>query len=147
MAKVRKKATHPPRTKDWKNKPQQTRQMLQSKLKSAPNKSLCHCVFNANHKMRKRNWTAQLRADRGRQSRKPLKSNHNTTCKQMPTHTCDLNGKVPEGLSNRSRIYRRGGHLFEDFDAGAQGEPKEAAKLPKGSQGTPNGRPRVHKCL
>jgi len=30
MAKVRKKATHPPRTKDWKNKPQQTQQQPKS---------------------------------------------------------------------------------------------------------------------
>ncbi len=29
MAKVRKKATHPPRTKDWKNKPQQPQQPQQ----------------------------------------------------------------------------------------------------------------------
>ena len=31
MAKVRKKATHPPRTKDWKNKPQQTQPQPQPK--------------------------------------------------------------------------------------------------------------------
>ena len=37
--------------------------------------------------------------------------------------------------------------FFKDFDAGAQGGPKEAAKLPKDGSGTPNGRPRVHKCL
>ena len=39
------------------------------------------------------------------------------------------------------------GIVFKDFDAGAQGGPKEAAKLPKDGPGTPNGRPRVRKCL
>ena len=63
------------------------------------------------------------------------------------THTCGFNAKMPEGLSKRSSIYRRDGHFFKDFDAGAQGGPKEAAKLPKDGPGTPNGRPRVHKCL
>ena len=65
----------------------------------------------------------------------------------MPTHTCDFDGKVLEGLSKRSSIYGQDGHFFIDFDAGAQGGPKEAAKLPKDGPGTQNGRPRVHKCL
>ena len=37
--------------------------------------------------------------------------------------------------------------FFKDFDLGAPGVPKETAKLPKGGQGSPKGRPRVHKCL
>ena len=37
--------------------------------------------------------------------------------------------------------------FFKDFDVGAPGVPKELTKLPKDGQGTPNGRPRVHKCL
>ena len=37
--------------------------------------------------------------------------------------------------------------FFKDFDLGAPGVPKEATKLPKDGQGTPNGRPRVYKCF
>ena len=37
--------------------------------------------------------------------------------------------------------------MFKDFDLGAPGVPKETTKLPKDGQGTPKGRPRVHKCL
>ena len=37
--------------------------------------------------------------------------------------------------------------FFKDFDLGAPWVPKETTKLPKDGQGTPKGRPRVHKCL
>ena len=65
----------------------------------------------------------------------------------MPTHTFDLNGKMPEGLPKKSSIYGRGEHFFKDFDTGAQGVAEETAKLPKDGPGTPNGRPRVQKYL
>ena len=81
------------------------------------------------------------------QSCKPLKSDENTTCKQTPTHTFDFDGKVPERLSKKVLFRVQKGNFCKDFDLGAPGVPKEATKLPKDGQGTPNGRPRVYKCL
>ena len=37
--------------------------------------------------------------------------------------------------------------FFKDFDLGALWVSKETTKRPKDGQGTPKGRPRVHKCL
>ena len=84
---------------------------------------------------------------RFRQSSKPLKNDKRTTCKQTPTHTFDFNGKVSERLQKGILFPAGKLSFFKDFDLGAPGVPKETTKLPKDGQGTPKGRPRVHKCL
>ena len=55
--------------------------------------------------------------------------------------------KCRKGSPNGVGIRVQNGLFFSDFDLGAPGVPKEATKLPKDGQGTPNGRPKVHKCL
>ena len=62
------------------------------------------------------------------------------------THTFDLNGKVPNKLSKGSTFSRREAPYFQGFRR-APWVSKETTKLPKDGQGTPKGRPRVHKCL
>ena len=44
---------------------EQTRQMLPKSLTNVPTNETCPVFFNANPKMQKRVWTAQVRADRG----------------------------------------------------------------------------------
>ena len=55
--------------------------------------------------------------------------------------------KCRKGSQKGVGIRVQNGHVFKDFDLGAPGVPKEATKLPKDGQGTPNGRPKVHKGL
>ena len=55
--------------------------------------------------------------------------------------------KCRKGSQKEVGLRVQNGLFFKNFDLGAPGVPKEATKLPKDGQGTPNGRPRVHKCL
>ena len=55
--------------------------------------------------------------------------------------------KFQESSQNGLIFPVQNGLFFYDFDLGAPVVPKEATKLPMDGQGTPNGRPKVHKGL
>ena len=105
--------------------------------------SLRQCFFHANPKMRKRVWTAQARADRGPgnpQNRK--KNNRRTTCKQSPTHTFDLNGKMSERLPKGSTFSRREALFFQGFGPWGPGGAKRDHKATQGRPRYPKGSPK-----
>ena len=52
--------------------------------------------------------------------------------------------KCRKGSQKGVGIRVQNGTFFKDFDLGGPGVPKEATKLPKDGQGTPNDRPKVH---
>ena len=110
--------------------------------------SLCHGFFNANHKMGKRVWTAQARADRDsgntQNRKKTTKERHANKRLHTPSILME---KCRKGFQKGVLFPAGKLSFFKDFDLGAPGVPKETTKLPKDGQGTPKGRPRVHKCL
>ena len=55
--------------------------------------------------------------------------------------------KCQKGFQKRLLFQVQNGFFAEDFDFWVPGVPKEATKLPKDGQGTPNGRPKVHTGL
>ena len=113
-----------------------------------PKRSLCHCVFNANPKMRKRVWTAQARADRGSGNPENRKKTTKKRYSNKRLHTPSILMEKCRKGSQKGVVFHAGKlSFFKHFDLGAPGVPKEATKLPKDGQGTPNGRPRVYKCL
>ena len=113
-----------------------------------PKVSLFHGLLDANPKMRKRVWTAPARADRSSgipgNQQKTTKTRH---VNKHPHTPSIFMKKLPNGSPKKYSFRVQNGFFFSDFDLGAPGVPKEATKLPKDGQGTPNGRPKVHKGL
>ena len=109
--------------------------MLPKGLQNAPQSVTCYGLLDANPKMRKRVWTAPARADRGSGNPENREKTTKTRHANKRPHTPSiLMEKCRKGSQKGVGIRVQNGPFFKDFDLGGPGVPKEATKLPLGTQ-------------